>query len=155
MPDRGSSASVGEPGDPDGGVTPGARWRGGETEGSIAPTSDEHHSATSPHRQRPAPERRPQLRPQPAEPTPQRDRILRAAGPLAGPLNGEHLLGEPASPSIVGEAESRATVRSHALNPRVSHASHEREEHHQHRWSISDSSMSISKCKLWTSSSAS
>ena len=153
MPDRGSSASVGEPGDPDGGVPPGARWRGGETEGSIAPTSDEHHRAKSTYRQRPAPERRPQLRPQPAEQTPQRDRILRAAGPLAGSLNGEHLLGEPASPST--EAESRATVRSHALNPRVSHASHEREEHHQHRWSISDSSMSTSKCKLWTSSCAS
>ena len=141
MPDRGSSASVGEPGDPDGGVTPGARWRGGEAERSIPPTANEHHCAKSPYRQRPAPERCPKLRPQPAEPTPQRDCVLRPAGPLAGPLNGEHLLGEPASPSI--EAESRAAVRSHALNPRVSHASHEREEHHQHRWYRSDSSTSI------------
>ena len=146
MPDRGEGASVGEPGHPDGGVAPGAGR--GETERSITSTPDEHHGAKSPHCQcPPAVKRGPQLRPQPAESTAERDCLLRAAGPLAGPLHGEHLLGEPASPIDV-EAESRAAVRSHALHPRVSHASHEREEHHQHRWYRSDSSTSIGKYLL-------
>ena len=147
MPDRGEGAGVGEPGDSNGGVSPGTRRR--ETERSITPTADKHHGAESPHCQRPAPTRGPhgpQLRPQPSEPAAQRDRVLRAARPLAGSLHGEHLLGEPAP--TIGTIEARSTVRSHALNPRVSNASHEQEEHHQHRWCSAVTS--IGKSKLWT-----